>query len=100
MFAVIYSFEVVPGKEKQFIAAWEEMTELIKEYEGGLGSSLHKEDVGKYIAYAQWPNQEQWEKSGNNLPQADEEVRARMRESCVEIKTIHTMEVVNDLLIK
>ena len=99
MFTVIYKFSVKAGMEDQFIAAWAEMTDLIKTYEGGLGSRLHLEKSGEYIAYAQWPNREQWEKAGDRLPESAETVRKAMRDSCDEMETIHEMKVVVDLLI-
>ena len=56
MFTVIYSFQVKPKQDKIFIKAWSDLTKLILEYEGSLGSRLHLESDGKYIAYAQWPS--------------------------------------------
>ena len=100
MFAVIYSFGVREEKEPQFVEAWKEMTGLIRDYEGGLGSRLHRDSDGHFIAYAQWPSREQWQKSGNNLPARAEAVRARMREACTDVRTLHELSYVEDMLVK
>ena len=98
MFAVIYRFNVHPGKEVEFEDAWEHLTKLILEYEGSLGSRLHRNENGEYIAYAQWPDRETWLNAGSNLPAAAEGYRKNMRESCQSIETLHELDPINDLL--
>lgn len=98
MFAVIYKFEVIPSKEDSFIEAWKTLTELIYKHEGSLGSRLHKSDSTNYIAYAQWPSQEVWENAGDKLPEEADTARKQMKEACVKIEIIHTMDMVEDLL--
>lgn len=99
MHCVIYSFHVKPGQEEAFLQSWAEMTELIYKHENGLGSRLHKEADGHYIAYAQWPDAETYDKSGGHIPrELAEPVRAMMREACWEIKTLFRMEMVDDRL--
>lgn len=98
MFAVIYSFKVKTGRDRDFRSAWKELTKLIREYEGSHGSRLHRESENTYIAYALWPNRKKWEEFGSNLPASADEVRERMREACVEIRTLHELEVTDDLL--
>jgi quinol monooxygenase YgiN len=61
-FAVIYRWTVDPSKEDQFRNAWEELTQEIRETGGGLGSRLHKASDGTWLAYAQWPSKEMWER--------------------------------------
>ena len=65
MMAVILEFDVIEGKEQEFVDAWTECTKVIYENFGSLGSRLHQADKGLYIAYAQWPNAEAYEKSGD-----------------------------------
>jgi heme-degrading monooxygenase HmoA len=98
MFAVIYYFEVLPGKEKSFIEGWKGLTQFIYQYEGSLGSRLHKKSDGNYIAYAQWPDRKRWEESGKNLPPEAEVPRKKMKEACASIKTAHELEMIEDLL--
>ena|SRR5690606_12884524 len=98
-FTLIYSFKIVDGKEKDFIHCWTELTKLIYEFEGSYGSRLHKVDDKLFIAYAQWPNKETFNKAGNNLPETATEFRQQMRECCSEIKTeFELSSVVKDLL--
>lgn len=101
MFAVIYSFEVKEGKEKPFVEGWKGMTKLIYKHCNSLGSRLHKEKEGAYIAYAYWPSEEVWENSSNKLPDDKaEKWRKLMYESCQAIETLHKLNTVTDLLAK
>lgn len=99
MFAVIYAFTVKPGCQAVFEEAWAELTVLIREYEGGLGSRLHRKTDEIYIAYAQWPDRATWENSGDNLPESAQPIRLRMRESCEKMETLHELDGVKDLLV-
>lgn len=98
MFCVIYAFKVIPGKEELFLSAWTEITRMIQTYEGSLGSRLHKCEYGTFIAYAQWPDQPTYEFSGEHLPPEAEAPRSIMYRCCSEVKTLHTMQMVTDLL--
>ena len=62
-FVVIYRWRLHPGKEPQFQQVWSRNTPLIIEKCGGLGSRLHRADDGTWLAYAQWPDRETWERS-------------------------------------
>jgi heme-degrading monooxygenase HmoA len=99
MFTPIYRFVVKAQKKQEFREAWHELTKLIIEHEGALGSRLHKLSENEFIAYAQWPTKEKWEQSGQKLPPKAHQQRARMHEACEVIQTIYEMEVVEDLLI-
>jgi hypothetical protein len=46
--------------ERDFEHAWLELTELIRDERGGLGSRLHRCADGYYFAYAQWPSELFW----------------------------------------
>ena len=98
MFIAIYQFEVIQGQEEQFKESWNALTKLIIKYENSVGSRLHHADGQVYIAYAQWYSREQWENAGSNLPDIADEFRKQMKASCSEIKTIHELEVIDDLL--
>ena len=98
MFAVIYTFELLPNKEAIFIEAWKNLTQLIYRYEGSLGSRLHKKTDEQFIAYAQWPDRKTWENSGSKLPPEANEYRKIMHESCVSISTQHELQMIEDLL--
>lgn len=98
MFAAIYSFKVHPGKDAQFIKAWEELTRLIYQFENSLGSRLHKKSEGLYIAYAQWPDKDTWSNSGAKLPESANEFRIKMKAACSAIETEHELEMLSDLL--
>ncbi|WP_306643877.1 antibiotic biosynthesis monooxygenase family protein [Sanyastnella coralliicola] len=98
MFCVVYEFHVIPGKEDLFCQAWREMTELIYEFEGSLGSRLHQQSDTHFVAYAQWPSKERWENSGDRLPVIAEKISQDMKDSTLEIKTVYQLESTDDLL--
>ncbi len=98
MFSVIYKFEIKPGRKESFEKSWKDLTLLIYDYAGSLGSRLHKKDECNYIAYAQWPNKETWENSSNKLPEKSNEISKLMKESCISIETLYELELTKDLL--
>lgn len=98
MFAVIYSFKVKKGRDKDFIKGWESLTKLIYQYEGSLGSRVHSLGEGKYLAYAQWPSKEIWANAGSKIPESADEFRLLMKDSCERIETEYEMDVVVDLI--
>jgi heme-degrading monooxygenase HmoA len=98
MFAVIYRFVIAEGQEEAFRSAWREMTQLIYQYEGSMGSRLHRENEKSFIAYALWPRREIWENSGKSLPEEAKAVRERMRNACITIETLHRLDMTDDLI--
>ncbi len=99
MYAVIYQFDVVPGREKDFEKTWQLATESFITHAGGLGSRLHKNEGGSYIAYAQWPDKTTWESARQKLPKKALEDLQRMNTYCKKIAVLFNMEVINDLLV-
>ena len=98
-FTVVYSFNVISGKETNFVECWSELTKLIYEFEGSYGSRLHKVNDNLFIAYAQWPDQNTYDKAGGNLPESALKLRQQMRECCSEIKTDYELpQTIKDLL--
>lgn len=55
-FAVIYRWRLKDGMEAQFIEAWSQITRLLREQRGSLGSRLHQGPDGIWYGYAQWPS--------------------------------------------
>ncbi|MFT4752613.1 MAG: heme-degrading monooxygenase HmoA [Salibacteraceae bacterium] len=100
MFTVIYKMKVKQGCDKDFIRGWKSLTKFIYEYEGSLGSRLHKLEEGHYLAYAQWPSKEVFSNAGDNLPEIAHESRKLMKDSCEKITTGYEMQVVTDLFEK
>jgi len=98
MFIAIYKFQVKPGCETQLEDSWGALTDLIYRHEGSLGSRLHRDEEGSYIAYAQWPDRETWASADNLPPDLADPVSQKMRESCDKIETIYKLEVTDDRL--
>lgn len=100
MFSVIYTFDVKPGAENDFVEAWSALTELFKEHAGSGGSRLHKASTGSFVAYAQWPDRQTWEQAAEKLPVEAGPIREKMRESCQSIGTQFELDTIVDLIQK
>lgn len=101
MFAVIYRWQVLAGREAQFEAGWRRGTERIAAEFGGWGSRLHKMGEGVYFAYAQWPDEATWAKAmETRMEHSDDEARQQYRDAIVPgtFQTLAKGEVVADLL--
>lgn len=98
MFIIIYRFEVVQELAKEFEQEWEELTLAFLNYADGLGSRLHKDAHGNYIAYAQWPDEKSWKEAGAKLPESAQKLITQMRSRCSKFEILHTLYAVKDLL--
>ena len=49
MHAIYFRWKVVAGREPDFEQTWRELTELIRDERGGLGSRLHRCADGHYF---------------------------------------------------
>ncbi len=102
MFAVIYRWRVIAGREAQFEAGWSAGTQAIAAEFGGWGSRLHKgEEPGVYVAYAQWPDEATWKKAmETRMHHSNDDARQKYRDAIVPgtFETIFAGPVVSDLL--
>jgi quinol monooxygenase YgiN len=99
MIAVILEFEPIAEKEAEFVLAWRQCTQVIYENFGSLGSRLHKSQDGRFIAYAQWPNEDAYNKSSDwpeHLIFARDRMRALLKGG--KPKLLHKLTVEADLL--
>lgn len=99
MIAVILEFEPINGMEEEFVSAWAECTEAIYENLGSLGSRLHRSTTGNFIAYAQWPDRETYERSSQwpeGLVAVRDKMRALLKEGAPRV--LHVLNVEVDLL--
>ena len=97
MFCLIYRFVVKLGREEQFCRNWRQITEYLVQHAGSFGSRLHASAMpGEFIAYAQWPTRDCWQKG---LALADNEldtyVRA-IREACTTTEVLYEMDLVDE----
>jgi len=97
MFIAVYEFKVKSGYEDQFEKNWHNVTEAIFKVRGSLGSRLHKANDGTYVAYAQWPSEEQYNLD-TPLPNEAMKSRTLMKDACIEQTVIKLMTVTDDLL--
>lgn len=98
MYSILYLFRIKINKRKEFINAWENLTTIIYNNKGSLGSRLHKKSDNEYIAYAQWPSEDMFDNAGDNLPKEAIAFREVMRKSCEKVEMLYKLEVVSDLL--
>jgi hypothetical protein len=101
MFAVVYRWRVIAGREAQFEEGWKRGTERIAAEFGGWGSRLHKASDGVYVAYAQWPDIDAWNRAmETRMHHSDDEARQKYRDAIEpgSFETLFAGEVVADLL--
>lgn len=104
MFVAFYRWQVRDGAEDRFRAAWIRVTQANYRKYGSLGSRLHRDQDGHWVAYAQWPSEAAWEKAWKSGVLADPEASAEMRE-CVlaasqeeQFHPSFRLDVVEDML--
>ena len=101
MFVAAYWWKVHPGKEAQFRAAWRRGTELIQERYGSLGSRLHRDDRGRFIGVAEWPDRATWQAAFDaKMVYDDAATRAAFVDAIADAakEPMLLMEVTDDLL--
>ncbi|MCJ2181020.1 antibiotic biosynthesis monooxygenase family protein [Novosphingobium album (ex Hu et al. 2023)] len=103
MFVAVYWWKIKPGKEAQFRKAWRRGTLLIREIYGSFGSRLHRDADGRFVGYAEWPDEETWRAAFKRMMVYDEpETRAAFQDAILEVpadaEPIFTMTVTDDLL--
>ncbi|MHC9510498.1 hypothetical protein [Kangiella sp. M94] len=99
MLSIVLEFKVVEGKDEEFIRAWTKCTEVIYQNFQSLGSRLHRSETGSFIAYAQWPDQATYDKSGE-WPSELVKYRENMRKLLIDGKprVLHKLSMEVDLL--
>lgn len=105
MFVVVYWWRVKPGKEAQFRDAWRRGTRQIVDIYGGLGSRLHQERDGRFVAIAEWPDEAAWQRAFDaRMVYPDKDARAAFVGAIAELppdnKPAFTMTVTDDLLVR
>lgn len=101
MFAVVYRWKLVPGREAEFEEGWRAGTAAIAREFGGWGSRLHRGEDGCFYAYAQWPDRATWEKAmDTRMHHSDDEAREKYRSAIAPdgFETLFAGEVIADLL--
>ena len=99
MHAIYFKWKVASGRERDFEHAWRELTELIRDERGGLGSRLHRCADGHYFAYAQWPSERFWATQAEPTARMVE-LRNQMRECAELVDGPLQGDVVADFLIR
>lgn len=105
MFVAVYWWRVHPGKEEQFRRAWRRGTDLIRERYGSYGSRLHRDADGRFVGYAEWPDEATWRAAfDQKMVYDDPETRAAFVDAVAEVPPdadpIFTMTVTDDLLLR
>lgn len=101
MYIVVFDFVVKEECEAQFLKAWPTVTQGIYLFKGSLGSRLHRDGSGKFIAYAQWPDKQTYEQAATIEMSAEyEQARQDMHQSLhlEDTKVVHQMQVEVDYL--
>jgi hypothetical protein len=103
MYVAVYAWRVKPGKEEQFREAWRRGTVAITRLYGSFGSRLHRAEDGRFIGYAEWPDEATWRKAyDSGMVYDDPEARAMFVDALEEYsrpgEVVANMEVLDDLL--
>ena len=100
MYVAVYAWRVKPGKEEQFREAWRRGTRAITRLYGSFGSRLHRADDGRFIGYAEWPDEATWRAAFEaKMVYDDAEARAMFVDALEgQHELIANMEVLDDLL--
>ncbi len=108
MFAAIYQGYLKPGSEEQYRRLWKIIATYFVEKRGALGSCLHRNSDGLWVAYSRWPDQATRDASwpGENAP--SDELPSEVREAILQIQDCIdqtrklpdlSLEVIEDLLL-
>jgi heme-degrading monooxygenase HmoA len=105
MFVAVYWWRVHPGKEEQFREAWRRGTEAITRIYGSYGSRLHQNSDGRFVGYAEWPDEQSWQAAfDRKMVYDDKEARAMFVDAVAEAPADHApvfaMTVTDDLLLR
>ena len=105
MYVAVYAWRVKPGKEEQFREAWRRGTRAITRLYGSFGSRLHRADDGRFIGYAEWPDQASWQTAFDaKMAYDDPEARQMFLDAILEAppngEPVFAMTVTDDLLIQ
>lgn len=103
MYAAVYAWRVKPGYEEQFREAWRRGTLAITRLYGSYGSRLHRSADGRFIGYAEWPDEASWRRAFDaKMVYDDPEARAMFIDALQEDsrpgELLAAMEVTDDLL--
>ncbi|MFN3856692.1 MAG: antibiotic biosynthesis monooxygenase family protein [Caulobacter sp.] len=103
MYVAVYAWRVTPGKEEQFREAWRRGTRAITRIYGSFGSRLHQAEDGRFIGYAEWPDEATWREAFQaKMVYDDPEARAMFVDALDEDsrpgELIANMTVTDDLL--
>jgi hypothetical protein len=103
MYVAVYAWRVKPGMEAQFREGWRRSTLAITRTYGSFGSRLHQAADGRFIGYAEWPDEATWRAAyDTGMPHDDPESRVILAEaidtSMEPGQLLASMEVIDDLL--
>lgn len=92
MFVVIYRWRLHPGLEQDFVAHWQQITELGVAAGSG-GSSLFKDADGCWVAIARWSSREARERAFAGLTDDSQDSALRERASRAVIERLPDREL-------
>jgi heme-degrading monooxygenase HmoA len=105
MFVAVYWWRVRPGKEEQFREAWRRGTRQITAIYGSFGSRLHQDLDGRFVGYAEWPDEATWRAAFDaHMVYDDPEARQMFLDAVAEAppngEPAFAMTVTDDLLLR
>ena len=95
---MLYRWRLRPGTEERFVQAWSEVSRLLLQERGSLGSRLHRGDDNVWYSYAQWPSAQVREASLAMSPVSSVE-RETMRACITEELSEVVLKSVSDFMV-
>ena len=99
MFSVVYSFDVKPDLEQEFVEAWAFITRDFIRTRGSLGSRMHRDKEGRFVAIALWPDRASWEAKPMDPSPELKAARDTMMKACELLRTDRELDLVMELWI-
>lgn len=96
-FIILYRWRLKPGRERDFIDAWSQVTQALLE-RGSRGSRLHRGDDGIWYSYAQWPSEEA-RRIAFDMPSDHAAASAQMKDAVAESFPDVVLDIESDFIV-
>ena len=97
MLSAVYSFEVKRERKEEILEAWAFITRDFIRSRGSLGSRMHRDKEGRFVAIALWPDRASWEAKPMDPSPELKAARDTMMKACELLRTDRELDLVMDL---
>lgn len=97
-FSIIYHFTIHEEFENEFIQNWFDITKLIYENKGSLGSRLQKIDNQHFLGYAIWPSKEVFENASRMNNDEINRLNEKQKKCVQQVSRVFESEILVDYI--